>query len=275
MASWWTNRPLIWNLHDMLTADHFSPFNRWIATRWANRYADRVIVNSEATRDAFAESGGHVNKTGLVYNGIDATAFESLPTDAARTTRRALDLRPDTPVLGVFSRLAQWKGQHVILEALPYIPRAHVLLVGGALFGGDSAYKRRLKTTANRLGVQDRVHILGFRDDIPHLMKASDIIVHTSIAPEPFGRVIVEGMLASRPVIATAAGGALEIVDAGTTGLLVPPGDSLALAQAVTNLLNHPEQANAIAKMGHVAARNRFSVESMLSNVNQEVNKVL
>ena len=275
LASWWTGRPLVWNLHDMLTTDHFSPFNRWIATRWANGFADRVIVNSEATRDAFAESGGRVENTGLVYNGIDATPFDALPADATRSTRRALNLDPDVPVLGVFSRLARWKGQHVLIEALPDIPNAHALLVGEALFGSDAIYKQRLEDTAARLGVRDRVHILGFRDDIPRLMKASDIVVHTSIAPEPFGRVIVEGMLAGRPVIATAAGGALEIVDAGTTGLLVPPGDASALAEAVTDLLTHPEQARTMAEAGRAMVCERFSIETMLTAIDRQINAAL
>lgn len=275
LVSWWTGRPLVWNLHDMLTADHFSSFNRRIATHWANWFADRVIVNSEATRQAFTESGGQPEKTGLVYNGIESAPFESVPPKAKRAVYHELGLPTEVPLIGVFGRLAHWKGQHVLIRALPSIPEVHVLLVGEALFGGDAKYKRQLEETANLLGVQDRVHFLGFRDDVPRLMKASDVIVHTSIAPEPFGRVIVEGMLSGQPVIATAAGGALEIIDSGKTGLLVPPGDPMDLADAITQLLNDPKRAESIRNAGREMAMRRFSIDSMVSSIKHQIHKVL
>jgi glycosyltransferase involved in cell wall biosynthesis len=262
-------------LHDMLTADHFSSFNRWVATRWANWFADRIIVNSEATRIAFAESGGRIEQTGLVYNGIDVSPFELVSPEVTHNFRKKLGIGMNVPVLGVFSRLAQWKGQHVLIEALPDIPKAHVLLVGEALFEGDASYKLMLEDTASRLGVRNRVHFLGFRDDVPALMKASDIVVHTSIAPEPFGRVIVEGMLAKRPVIATAAGGAQEIVDSGKTGFLVSPNAPAVLAKAINTLLNAPDRARQMAAAGHVMARERFSIASMRAAIRHQISTVL
>jgi len=106
-------------------------------------------------------------------------------------------------------------------------------------------------------------------------MKAVDIVVHTSIAPEPFGRVIVEGMLARRPVIATAAGGALEIIDDEHTGRLVPPGDPDVLAEAVTHLLKRPEEARQMGRAGHAVARERFSTESMLTAIDHHLQEIL
>ncbi len=274
LAGWLTGRPVIWNLHDMLTADHFSHVNRRIAVSCANWLVDRVIVNSEATRQAFAESGGDVEKTGLVYNGIPAAPFEAITDDDVAALRANFAL-PDKPLIGVFSRLAPWKGQHVLIEALLDVPGAHALLVGDALFTGDTDYATRLREQAHRLGVDDRVHFLGFRDDIPALMYLVDIVAHTSTAAEPFGRVIVEGMLSGCPVVATRAGGPREIIDDGETGRLVPPEDPAALARTLRTMLDAPETMSRLAQRGHQCARDRFSVERMLEALASNIQDTL
>ena len=124
----------------------------------------------------------------------------------------------------MFGRLAAWKGQHVFIRALAGVPDLHAVIVGGALFG-EEAYEADLKRLCAELGVADRVHFLGFRRDIPRLMRMMDLIVHASTAPEPFGRVLVEAMLARTPLIASRAGGALEIVQDRVSGRLVAPDD--------------------------------------------------
>lgn len=267
-------RPVIWNLHDMLTADHFSTVTRRLAVSVANRWTDRIIVNSKATQSAFAACGGDAAKTAVVYNGIDPAPFEAVDPGevAALRGQHALD---GAPVVGVFGRLAPWKGQHVLLEALPDLPDVHALLVGEALFRGDAAYARRLHALADALGVTDRVHFLGFREDVPRLMKLVDVVVHTSVAPEPFGRVLVEGMLARRPVVATDAGGAREVVDHETTGLLVPPDDPRALAAALQPLLDRPDRRERLGTAGYRYAQQHFSREQMLRGVRRHLHAVL
>ncbi len=275
LASWWARPPLVWNLHDMLTADHFSAFNRWVAPRWANWFADRVIVNSEATREAFVESGGRRHKTGLVHNGIDPTSFEAVSEDEAQAVRQELGLDSERPVFGVFGRLARWKGQHVLLRALPELPDAQLLLVGEALFQEDEAYKRELRTLCDDLSIEDRVHVLGFRHDVPRLMAATDVLVHTSTAPEPFGRVLVEGMLARTPVVATRAGGPAEIIEDGTTGCLVPPDDPTALAQTLRTVLNDAQARVEMVEAAYDRARTRFSMEAMLGAVDEQIRQAI
>lgn len=270
LASTLARRPFVWNLHDLLTADHFTALNRRLAVTVANWTTTRIIVNSEATRAALADAGGRVDHAHVVYNGLGAGPFDALSEDAGTSLRSSLDL-DGVPLLGVFSRLAPWKGQHVLIEALSQLPEAHALLVGDALFDGDVPYVDELKSLAKSQGVTDRVHFLGFRNDVPMLMKACDAIVHTSVAPEPFGRVIVEGMLARRPVVATRAGGPLEIVDDGHTGRLVPPDDADALATALQSLLHDPERANALAEAGRKQAEKRFSVSSMIEGVDEVI----
>jgi glycosyltransferase involved in cell wall biosynthesis len=275
LVRWWTQTPLVWNLHDMLTEDHFSPLNRWVATRWANWFADRVIVNSEATREAFVAQGGDGSKTGLAYNGIDAAPFDSVSSEEAHSTRQKLGLGSEVPVLGIFSRLARWKGQDVMIRALPEIPEAHLLLVGEALFGDDDIYKQELNALCSDLGVEDRVHFLGFRDDVPRLMKATDVLVHTSTAPEPFGRVVVEGMLARTPVIATRAGGPVEIVEDGVTGRLVSPDSPSLLANVLREVLENERETEQMVRNAYARAQSCFSVELMLEAVDGQIREAI
>lgn len=272
LAARLARRPAVWALHDLLTADHFSPLNRRLAVFCANWLVSRVVVNSEATRSAFLESGGRT-PTGLAYNGIDAAPFEAVTDDHVARLHQDLGLG-NAPVVGVFSRLAPWKGQHVLLDALAQMPGVHALLVGDALFGEDHQYARQLRDQRKALGLTDRVHFLGFRDDIPALMHLVDVVVHTSTAPEPFGRVIVEGMLAGTPVVATAAGGAREIVEDKENGLLVPPGDPRALRSALNRLLAHSNWARQLAQTGQHSARRRFSPENMLADIATHVGSV-
>ena len=255
-------RPVVWCLHDILTAEHFSRTNRRLVVTLANYLCAQVIANSQATADAFRAAGGRA-LVRVVHNGIDPAPFAASAVEGA-SLREELGLG-DAPVVSIFSRLSPWKGQHVLLEALPHLPGVHALLVGEALFG-EAAYAQKLRARAVSLGLAERVHFLGFRSDIPALMKLSDVVLHTSVAPEPFGRVIVEGMMAGRPVVAANAGGAVEIVgDDG--GILVEPGDAQALHRALESLLAQPDVAAALAAGGRERAMTHFSLQGMVDSV--------
>jgi glycosyltransferase involved in cell wall biosynthesis len=266
-------RPLVWHMHDILTADHFSRINRRIAVGLANRFATRVVAVSEAGRQSFIDSGGREDVVCTVYNGLDSAGFDP-PSPADRTALRESLCVGSAPAVGLFGRLTSWKGQHVLIRALQSLPGVHAVLVGEALFNED-AYAESLRTLAAELGVADRCHFTGFRSDIAALMNACDIIAHTSTSPEPFGRVIVEGMLAGRPVIATDAGGAAEIIDASVDGLLVPPGNPDRLAAAIQRLLGDPAAAQAMARAGRLTAIDRFSLTAFLSECARVVRDVV
>lgn len=274
LAGWLTRTPTVWSLHDILTADHFSSLTRRVATRWANAFVDLVLVNSEATRAAFAKSGGREGKTRLVYNGIDPSPFEATDKRDVHQLRQTLGIA-DVPCVGVFSRLAPWKGQHVLLDAAAQLPDVHVLLVGDALFQGDVPYKTALHQQVERLNLDERVHFTGFRSDIPALMQAVDVVAHTSTEPEPFGRVIVEGLLAGRPVVAAGAGGALEIITDEVTGRLTPPGNADALADTLSDLLESPDRARSLAERGQAMAKTRFSLTEMRTAIDGYVHQVI
>ena len=256
--------PLFWYLRDILTARHFSQINRRVAVFLANKLATRVIVNSRATGEAFIAAGGKKDLIKLVYNGFDARRFDMVTTEDVNIIRSEIGVTNAT-LIGLFSRFSYWKGQHILLEAVRKLPEVRVILVGKALFGEED-YVLELKSLVEKPDLKGRIHLLGFRDDIPALMKACDIIVHASTEPEPFGRVIVEGQLAQKPVIASAAGGALEIIDDGINGYLFPPENAIALRQLIQKLINDRSLAKDIGQRGYESARENFSLENTLDS---------
>ena len=267
-----SGQPLLWHLRDILTAEHFSPLLRKVAVFMGNRYATRILVNSQATADAYVDQGGDGSKIRLVPDGVDARKFAQR--DAAAVERLRESLCPcDVYVAGLFGRLAEWKGQSVLLEAAALIPDLHVCLVGDALFG-EQAYAEQLRQRAAQQDLAGRVHFLGFRKDVPELMQAMDVVVHASTAAEPLGRVIIEGMLAGRPVIATRAGGAAEIVEDERSGLLTAPGSVAELTDALRRLRDSPQLAARLVDGGHQRALSVYSLDNMVRKTQAVLDEV-
>lgn len=261
-----SGRRVVWHLRDILAPPHFSRSTVRVAVWLANRYASRIIANSEATRRAFIDAGGREALVRVVYNGIDPAPFDAVTPGAAHALRASFGAQPGTTVAVHVGRFHQWKGQHVLLRALATLPGMHAWIVGAPLFG-EHAVDAELRELAAALRVDDRVRFLGFRDNVPALLRAADVVVHSSVYPEPFGRVVVEGMLAGRPVIAANAGGVPEIVTDGETGLLVPPGDVPALAAALRCVQDDPASAAAMAARASERAREQFTVPMMVRGV--------
>jgi glycosyltransferase involved in cell wall biosynthesis len=264
-------RPLLWHLRDVLSPEHFSPRNIRLVVGLANWCATRVIANSEATAAAFIAAGGREDKVIVVPSGVDPSAFRAAAQEDPAQLRRALGVSDSAPlVVGLFGRVAPWKGQHVAIQAMARLPGATLLIVGAPLFG-EVAYAEELPRLVERLGLADRVKLLGFREDIPSLMRAVDVVVHTSLAPEPFGRVLVEAMLTERPVIAADAGGAREIVHDGVTGLLVPAGRPDCLAEALRRLLDDSALGVEMGRRGRERAERHFTLLPTLTALDEVI----
>lgn len=261
-------RPVAWMLRDILAPPHFSGANIRAVVMLANWRAWRVIANSRATAAAFVAAGGRASLVRVVHNGIDAAPFDAVTDADARAVRASLGVPEGAFTVAMVGRFHPWKGQQVLLDALARLPGVHAIIVGAALFGED-AFAEALEQQAGRLGVRERVHFTGFRDDVAVLLRAADAVVHASVYPEPFGRVIVEGMLARRPVIATEAGGVPEIVTDGETGVLVPAADAAALAGAIASLRDDGARAAELAGRGAAMARSQFTVAAMVRGIEE------
>jgi glycosyltransferase involved in cell wall biosynthesis len=259
LASVLSRRPLVYHLHDILSTEHFSRINQRIAVTLANRFASLVIANSKASQSAFIAAGGQAKLTQVVYNGFNPSLYQAAISHRD-PLRQALGFTAQEFVVGHFSRLAPWKGQHLSIEALTHCHESvNLILVGDALFG-EQEYVKQLRQQVKDLNLEHRVRFLGFRSDVADLMAACDLVAHTSTAPEPFGRVIVEAMLCGTPVVAAAAGGAIELVEHGVTGWLVTPGDPLKLAMMIQQCCDRPDLTIEIARQAQTKASQRFDL---------------
>jgi glycosyltransferase involved in cell wall biosynthesis len=260
-ASALARRPVVWHLHDILSREHFSRAKIRLVVALARWRRAKVVANSIASAEAFILAGGRRSQVEVLYNPVDPAPFrEATPLPGLRSELGC----EGEPLWGLFSRLASWKGQHIAIQALSRLPRGHLVLVGSALFG-EEPWEAHLRELVQALGVGDRVHFLGFRKDVPELLATVDGAIHASTAAEPFGLVILEAQLAGKPVVATAAGGATEIVTHGRNGWLVPPGDADALAGVLAAWIADPDAAAATGRVAAADAAEKFDLERLSS----------
>ncbi|MEX3960852.1 glycosyltransferase family 4 protein [Paraburkholderia sp. EG286B] len=268
-------KPVVWHLRDIVSDEHFGRVQRAVIKGCAKLGLAHVIANSHASAKVFAQlTRFDTKRIDVVHNGVDESPFRALARVPQAQLRAQIGLPEDAFLVGAFSRLARWKGQHVLLEALLDEPRAHAVLVGAPLFGED-AYAAELRAFVEANGLQQRVHFLGFRHDIAACMRAVDVIAHTSITPEPFGRVVVEGMLAQRPVVASRDGGVTEIVEHGESGLLCTPGDAKELAATIGRLHDDAALRDGLAAQGLATARARFGKQQYVDAVERVLDGVV
>lgn len=234
----------------------------------ASRVVDHHLAISTAIAENLEEAGAPRNHISLVPDGIDVERFSTSRDKVA--VRRSLGIPLDAPTFGLFGRVVEWKGtREFVLAAervLHELPTAHAVIVGD-VSDGDAGYLREVRQLAEESGFAERIIFTGYRDDIPGLMQALDLVVHTSIRPEPFGMVIVEAMAAGTPVIAANRGGPRDIIRDGESGILVDPTDTGALATAIQVLLETPDRARALAEAGRDRVRRLFGKERYAERV--------
>lgn len=233
--------PQVWHARDR-AADDYLPMPAVRVVRWAARSMPRfVVANSRATLRTYLG----VRHARVVY---DATPphVRRHPAPPARPLR-----------IGMVGRIAPWKGQDVFLRAFAAAfarGDQQAVLIGDAMFG-ERSHAASLRRLAIELGIIDRVAFIGHVDGVGPQLDRLHVVVHCSTIPEPFGQVVVEGMAAGLPVVASAAGGPTEIVDDGCTGMLTPPGDVEALAVALKRLDGDAELRRRLGSAAATASR--------------------
>ncbi|MGO4272798.1 glycosyltransferase family 4 protein, partial [Paenibacillus sp. TAF58] len=249
--------PLIWHIRDHIGVPYLKPIVAQ-AIRWMSRLLPNgVIANSNSTLNALHLPKS--KKTLVVYSAFAKTKNSGMPVEKKW-------MKPYVVLL--VGRLAEWKGQHILLEAAKsFLPDQQVQfwLAGDALFGEDAYKQQLLQQMADEKLFN--VTLLGHVDDIQTLMQQADLLVHTSITPEPFGQVIVEGMAAGLPVIASNEGGPTETVVNGETGLLITPGDPALLADSIRYLLEHPEERRRMSENGIKRVEQHFVIERTVTQI--------
>ncbi|MEO0964991.1 MAG: glycosyltransferase family 4 protein [Planctomycetota bacterium] len=246
--------PVLWHVRDRIDDDYLpSPAVR--AVRGAARVLPcEVWTNSRASAVTIRPGVADDRLPRVLHEGVTLRGEHRLP---------PID-RPDGRVVGMVGRLAEWKGQHVFLDAAARVlerhPDTRFRLIGSAMFGEED-YEARLLAQVDRLGLGDRVAFMGYRQDVPEQLADLDVFVHASITGEPFGKVIVEAMAAGCAVVATRGGGVPEIVVDGITGSLVPMNDADAMAEAIAPLLDDVDLARRMAEAGRQRVHARFLQE--------------
>lgn len=272
--------PVLWHVRDSINGQYLPP---WVASGFrilARVLPSIVVANSESTLrtlrpaprqttatvysgvsdHSFAAEGAlqknaGVERVTVVHDGYSPQQFGAA--DACAT------LASERPIIALVGRIAGWKSQHIFIAAAAaarrQFPQARFWIVGAPLFG-EQEYEASLHQLVNELQVGDCVEFLGFQEDVPSLLSQVNIVVHASTLGEPFGQVVIEGMAAGKPVIATNGGALPEIVIPGETGLLVPMGDAPAMARAMLQLLADPGQAAAMGAAGRRRVRERFTI---------------
>ncbi|MGH1378015.1 MAG: glycosyltransferase family 4 protein [Alphaproteobacteria bacterium] len=266
-------KPIIWCMNDILSEDHFSKFLIKALVNISKYSANHVVLNSQASLDAWNNAGGKNNVT-VMYPGSDVQGFDEQLQDQDAVASYKNKFSPDgSPLVGIFGRISPWKGQDVFLKSLARLENVRAVIVGGALFGEED-YEASLKELAKDLGIEDRVIFAGHVTDVAKVMASCDIVAHCSTSPEPFGLVIVEAMLSRIPVVATNAGGAKEIVLHGETGQLTPISDVAALSDAIDKYLNNPEWMINVVESARKRAVEEFSADIMNNKFAKIVNNV-
>ncbi len=257
--------PVIWHVRDRIDEDYL-PGAATRAFRLACRFLPSfVVVNSMATLETLhlpPSKRARVLYNGVVHDGLPPADFEHAVPSPAHP--------PDAPVIALVGRISPWKGQDIFLQAAAQVvkrfPRARFQIIGAPLFG-ESDYETEVRALCTRLGLDSNVEWLGFRRDVPDLIAGCDLLVHASKTGEPFGQVVVEAMMSSRPVVATRGGGIPEIVLDGETGYLVPMNDAPAMGHAILAVLDSPEQAHQMGQSGAARAISKFTIQRTASKI--------
>jgi glycosyltransferase involved in cell wall biosynthesis len=244
--------------HGHIFDGYFSPATARLfgaLERLAARWTDRIItLSDEEAQDHLRLGIGRPDQFVTIPSGVDLTEVVTAP---------PVRLVTGAPVVGAVARLVPVKGLQYLIDAAPEIlrrvPEARFVLVG------DGEMRAALEAQARGMGLADRVTFSGFRKDVPSVMAGMDLVVLPSLN-EGMGRVLVMAMALGKPIVATKVGGVAELLGGGESGLLVPPRDPQALAEAVTAILEDPGRARCFGEAGRRRAP-RYSAEAMLDSL--------
>lgn len=239
--------------------------NSW-TTRWLYEKAcAHVVVTGEALKAQLVRDNGFTAaRLTSVPTGIDLDRFQPLPRNAAR---KALGLPEDSVYVGILATLRDWKGHTVLFEALslllPAIPALRLLIIG------DGPYRDRLDLRAKALGITDRIDFVGHRDDAEKWLPALDVFALPSWGDEGVSQALMQAMACALPIVTTPVGSLTEVIHDGQTGLIVPPRNPQALADAIADLLGHPDKAASLGAAARALAESRCGESLMLDRMEE------
>lgn len=234
--------------------------------RVLSRFCDTITVLTEIEKNVMlAHQVAPAGKLKVVYNGIQFSRFreESFNVDEAK---RMLGIPLDVALIGLVCRLDFVKGPLVFVDAARILCASHRPVY--FIVAGEGDLRKKMELKAIELSVYDKMRFFGFCTNVPQIMRLLDVLVQPSLN-EGFGLSILEALYMGIPVIATNVGGIPEILHDKVTGVLIPPNDAQALAQAISVILENKDMAAEMAKAGRVSVESRFSIEHMVQEFSE------
>ncbi|MDL1979311.1 MAG: glycosyltransferase, partial [Deltaproteobacteria bacterium] len=202
---------------------------------------DHHIAISSAIKENLLNLEVPENKISIVWDAIDLKEFDN--SSSYEYLLEEFSINKGEKIFGIFGRIIEWKGIKEFILSADYVFKevsdAKAFIVGDSS-DDDRGYYDSMIALVRNLGLDDKIVFTGFREDVPALMNMMEVVVHASIQPEPFGMVLIEGMAMGKPVVATKAGGPLDIVDNGESGFLADIGDYMEMGKKITMLLKNP-----------------------------------
>jgi glycosyltransferase involved in cell wall biosynthesis len=235
-----------------------TPTRRHVFNRWLYRNTDAVIASSTAIRDGLAASGiRRAEEMAVIHGGVDTTRFR--PGVSGELFRQQIGIGPEIPLVLAVGHLDPVKGYKVLLAAFVRVhqalPEARLVIVGGS----GSLSPLDLMNEAMNLGIGENTILTGERPDVPDIMAACTLGVISSIGSEGNSRVALEFLASEKPLIATTVGCLPDLVKPGQTGILVPPSDPEALAEAITALLVDPPRGRQLGEAGRALVESKYT----------------
>jgi glycosyltransferase involved in cell wall biosynthesis len=266
LAALASGRPELWFNHGPISPSYFQGLLPLLPTR-------AVLVNSQYMRRMQAATLFNARELRVQRLGVDTENIKPR-IDARSCLRRRYGISDDTCVLGVFGRLVRWKGQDLLLKAIARMRTAmpdrklSCFLIGGTLFQIEKEYQSELQTLAEQLNLRDIVIMTGHIDDVYDHFDLVDIVIHTSVIPEPFGLVVAEGMAKGKIVVATQEGGPGEMIEHGRTGFVYPIGN----VDLLTATLNHvlelsDDERRRVAQAARISVSDHFSLSRSVESL--------
>lgn len=262
-------KPVIFTAHGWGFGESRAWWTPWMLRqleRFAARVTAKIICVSDFDRDlALQLNIGCSKKVIMIHNGMPPEAYTV--NKLKSIVVHGLEVR-QAPILITVGRLAPPKDFETLLEALQKLDNIRILIVG------DGPNRQRIETLIRKNGLKQKASLLGQREDVPNLLANAEIFVLSS-RKEGLPRTIIEAMLAGLPVVATRVGGVPELVEDNTTGFLVPPGNSEALAAALQRLIKDPGLRRAMGEAGRKKALLEFTLDRMLKQTLRVYEEVL
>ena len=248
------------------------PPGRWVNKLLNEHYADHIIAVSPATRDNLTEGGISPKKITVVMNGVAPVSPISDEQKAA--LRRSLGLDPDVFTFGILARIEDYKG-HLYLVYAAKLLKDRGYSNFRILVAGTGAFEEEVTRAVTEMGVEDVVQMLGFRSDAAALLNILDVQLNASYGTEATSMALLEGMSLGLPTIASDYGGNPFVITSGQNGLLFPSKDSAALADAMAELMDHPEEVAIMREKALETYQSRFTGEVFARNTEQIYENVL